>query len=89
LTGDWPRQTELNLQSTRQGRSAPAPFLSFLWFLWPSPPAIVGSSPPQPSSARASPRYGAAPCLRNLCIDLMNAVQNMVNDWIVWQSDRW
>ena len=33
-------------------------------------------------------RYDGAPCLRNLRIDLMNAVQEMVNDWIVWRPER-
>ena len=33
-------------------------------------------------------RYDAAECLRNLRIDLMDAVQNMVDDWIVWRASR-
>ena len=30
-------------------------------------------------------RFDGAECLRNLRIDLMNAVQDMVDDWIVWR----
>gem|GEM_PF-6026530 len=33
-------------------------------------------------------RYDGAECLRHLRIDLMNAVQNMVDDWIMWISYR-
>ena len=33
-------------------------------------------------------RYDGAECLRHLRIDLMNAVQNMVDDWIMWRVER-